>query len=77
MFKENNVLFRYQPKQEDSTEKKVELFTKSLEELKGKEGSSPSVFRDWFVRTFPDPQVCLFLTKISRIAVMYAKLAVS
>jgi len=47
---------RYQPKCEDSTEKKVELFTKCLEELKGKEGTSASVFREWFIRTFPDPQ---------------------
>ena len=40
----------------DSLEKKKECLRRCLEEQKVGE-VSPSVFREWFVRTFPDPQV--------------------
>lgn len=45
----------------DSLEKKKECLRRCLEEQRcGSEALSPSVFREWFVRTFPDPQVLLY-----------------
>jgi len=51
----NLVQKRYAPKLEDTLAKKMECFRKTVQDLKGK-STSPSVFREWFVRTFPDPQ---------------------
>jgi len=59
--KERGILYnamtrRCIPKPDDNASRKKELFLQCLEEQKGKNAESPSVFREWFVRTFPDPQ---------------------
>jgi serine/threonine-protein kinase ATR len=41
----------------DSLERKKECLRRCLDEQKCGEASSPSVFREWFVTSFPDPQV--------------------
>ena len=48
---------RNQPKLEDKQERKNALLRKCFEEFKGKQhDSSPTVLREWFVRSFSDPQ---------------------
>ena len=50
----------------DSLEKKKECLRRSIEEQKCGEDVSASVFREWFVRTFPDPQVVRVIKKAFR-----------
>ena len=52
---------RYQTRGDETIEKKRECYRGIIEDLKGK-CSSPSVFREWFVRTFPDPQVRMIIS---------------